>query len=60
MATKLVEKSVTAFLKREEGSHMQLECLQSGFAFNHLTSTIIFPLIKVQMVQIGFCYKECT
>lgn len=26
MATKLVEKTVTAFLKYVEGSHMQLEC----------------------------------
>lgn len=57
---KEAEKTVNAFFYTCGGkSHAVGMPLQSGFAFNHLSSAIIFPLIKIQMVQIGFCYKEC-
>lgn len=51
---------MTAFFKHVKESHMEGKPLLSGFAFSHLSTTVIFPLMEVQMVHIGFCYKERT
>lgn len=61
MTTKIGRENYDCIFKTcGSKSHAVGISLQSGLAFSHLSSAIVFPLIKAQTVQIGFCFKERT